>query len=158
MKPITDIEQIQSLAAGSIKSRPPCALLLHGVPVEYTPGKSITHVFEVKEMYSNVVGSMQGGLITAAFDNVFGHLAYILANGSEIATLDILTSYHRPIYPGDELKITVELKSLGKTIMYMTGEAFNKAGELIASASSHGVILKKKAITATNESVRGNTP
>lgn len=136
-------EELRRLFGGKIDKKPPCAELLHSVPVEIVAGERVSHVFPVIEQFSNVVGSMQGGLITAAFDNVFGHLGYTMSNGRQIATLDISTTYIRPIFPGDQLKISVTAKHHGKTVAYMEGEAVNSQGQTIACAQTHVVFLEE---------------
>lgn len=123
------------------KKLPPCVEILQGTPVEVVPGQRVTHIFPVLEQFTNMVGSMQGGFITAAFDNVFGHLGYQIASGRHVASLNISTTYIRPIFPGDELRITVYLKHHGKTTAYMEGEAFNILGKLIACSHTHLVLL-----------------
>lgn len=141
MSSLIDPEELSNWSAGRIKKLPPCVEILQGLPVEVVPGQKVTHVFPVLEQFTNVVGSMQGGFITAAFDNVFGHLGYLIAAGQQIASLDISTTYIRPIFPGDELRITVHLKHRGKTVAYMAGEAVNALGKVIACAHTHLVFF-----------------
>lgn len=138
-----DAEALRRLFGGKVDTIPPCAELLQGVLVEIVAGERVTHVFPVLERFTNVVGSMQGGFITAAFDNVFGHLGYMMSNGRQIATLDISTTYLRPIFPGDKLRVSVILKHCGKTVAYMEGEATNLEGQIIACAQTHVVFLEE---------------
>lgn len=121
---------------------PRCFNFMQGRLLDYEEGKSLTVVFPVLESYTNPAGSMQGGLITAAFDNVFGPMCLLVGKKSPTTTIDINTSYHRPIFPGDEITITVRVKTQGKTKIYMLGEAFNKDNKLIATATSTYIYLK----------------
>jgi acyl-coenzyme A thioesterase PaaI-like protein len=86
---------------------------------------------------------MQGGFITAAFDNAFGPLCLITTSAANTTTLYINTTYHRPIFPGDELTINARIKSNGRTMVYMTAEGYNKEGQLIASAHTQYFILNQ---------------
>lgn len=136
-------EELQRLSKGKIARLPPCVQLLQGNPLEVDAGQKVTHLFPVSEQFTNAVGSMQGGFITAAFDNVFGHLGYMISAGRQIATLDINTTFIRPVFPGDQLRITVHLKHCGKTVAYMEGEAVNSEGHTIAFAQTHIIFLNE---------------
>jgi uncharacterized protein (TIGR00369 family) len=88
---------------------------------------------------------MQGGFIGAAFDNTFGMLVYLLTKNLAMATIDLNVNYHKPIFESDKLEVTASLKSLGKTIIHMAGEARNRENELIASATTNIYLLDKKS-------------
>ena len=45
---------------------------------------------------------------------------------------------------GDKLIITVNIKSIGNTIVHMTGEAHNKEGKLIATSNTNIILIKDK--------------
>jgi len=120
---------------------PPCFVNMKARLVEYKPGVSLTVAFPVFEIYLNPGGSMQGGIITAAFDNVFGPLCAIASGTPKSAMVDINTSYHRPVFPGDELAVMARVKSKGKRIIHMEGEAYNRDKKLVASASCDYMIL-----------------
>ena len=114
---------------------PPCFINMKARLTEYKTGTSLSVAFPVLETYLNPGGSMQGGIITAAFDNVFGPLCAIASGTPSSAMVDINTSYHRPVFPGDELTVTARVKAKGKRIIHMEGEAYNKDKKLVASAS-----------------------
>ncbi len=120
---------------------PPCFTNMKGRLTEYKPGTSLTVTFPVFDSYLNPGGSMQGGIITAAFDNVFGPLCAVSSGTPSSAMVDINASYHRPVFPGDELTVTARVKSKGKRIIHMEGEAYNKDKKLVASASCDYMIL-----------------
>ncbi|MEA1962017.1 MAG: PaaI family thioesterase [Bacillota bacterium] len=126
----------------NIGDAPPCFLSMQGRMIEYVPEKSLKVAFPVLESYLNPAGSMQGGFITAAFDNVFGPLSHAVMK-SLTATIDIHTSYHRPIFAGDELVIKATVTSAGKTVVHMHAEALNAENRLIASATTDYVYLKR---------------
>ncbi len=123
---------------------PPCYLNMQTQLLNVTSENSVTIAIPVLESYCNPAGSMQGGCISAAFDNAFGPLC-ILATGTPRTTaLNINTSYHRPIFPGDELIITATVKSKGRTMVHILAEAYNREKQLIATANTQYLILNEK--------------
>ncbi|KOA19017.1 thioesterase superfamily protein [Clostridium homopropionicum DSM 5847] len=145
MKEQIDLEAIKKELYNQIKARK--ANCFHSMDprfIDYIPGKSLTIGFPVKETYLNPARGMQGGLITAAFDNVFGALCHFESKEEAIATIDISTTYQRPITMGDELIVNVGIKSMGKTIVHMCGEAYNKEGKLVATSTTNFILLKNK--------------
>lgn len=111
--------------------------------MEYVHKESLTIAFPVLEEYLNPDGRMQGGFITAAFDNTFGALCFYEVKDLALpATIDISTSYQRPIFMGDELIITVHIKSIGNTIVHMIGDARNREGKLVATSTTNIMLLK----------------
>lgn len=132
------------MADADLGTPPQCYLNMRTRLVDFSPGYSITISIPVLELYSNPAGSMQGGFVSAAFDNAFGPLC-ILATGTQQTTaININTSYHRPIFPGDELIITATVKSKGRTMVHMLAEAYNQENKLIATANSQYLILERK--------------
>ncbi len=137
----TDLEKM--LADGIIEERPEpnCVTIMQWEFVEYVVGKSVTCAFPVLALYSNPRKSMQGGFIGAAFDNTFGTLVYLTTKKMNMVTINLNITYHRPIYENDRLIVTVYIKSLGKTIIHLVGEAFDSKGNLIASSSTNLTLL-----------------
>lgn len=124
---------------------PPCYTSMKAELTGHKPGTEMTVLFPVMENYLNPAGSMQGGIITAAFDNVFGPLCYHASGTPASAMVDINTSYHRPVFAGDELSITARVKSKGKRIIHMEAEAYNRDKKLVASANCDYMILNPPA-------------
>lgn len=110
---------------------------------DYKKGEELTIGFPILKEYLNLRNSMQGGFITAAFDNAFGMLFFIENRGDTFVTIDISTSYQRPIFFNDELIITVKIKQKGNNIVHMTGEAHNTKGKLIATSYTNIMRIKE---------------
>jgi len=144
MKVYTDLESM--LADGIIQERPEpnCVKLMQREFIEYVAGKSVTCAFPVLDIYSNPRKGMQGGFIGAAFDNTFGMLVYFITQKMTMVTIDMNITYHRPIYEKNRLIVTVYIRSLGKTIMHLAGEAYDNENNLIASATTNFMLLDKK--------------
>lgn len=141
----TDLEKMMADGIVGERTEPNCVTIMQREFVEYVVGKSVTYEFPVLEFYSNPRKSMQGGFIGAAFDNTFGTLVYLVTKRLNMATIDMKITYHKPIYENDRLVVTVHLKSLGKTIIHLVGEAFDSLGNLIASATTNFTLLDNKA-------------
>ena len=140
----TDLQSM--IEAGIIeKNRSPsnCVVLMEREFIEYVVGESATYAYPVLEIFSNPRKAMQGGFIAAAFDNTFGGLVYLATKHIEMATIDLSVNYHKPIFENDQLTITAYLKSPGKTIIHLIGEAFNSKKELIATATTNILLLRK---------------
>lgn len=121
---------------------PPCYLHMKAELIRYDPEEGLTVAFPVVESYLNPAGTMQGGFITAAFDNVFGPLCYLATGTRASAMLDINNSYHRPALAGDRLTISARVKTKGRTVVHMEGEAYNQENKLVASAHCNYMIIK----------------
>ena len=122
---------------------PPCYLFMNASVVGYTPETELVVRFPVVHDYLNPGGTMQGGIITAAFDNVFGPLCLRASGTPMSAMVNIDTSYHRPAFEGDELTITARVKAKGKKIINMEAEARNGENKLVATAHCNYMILKQ---------------
>ncbi|MEN6349605.1 MAG: PaaI family thioesterase [Syntrophomonas sp.] len=136
----------------ALLNEPPCYSSMQARLLEYGSNR-VTVAIPVLGNYLNPAGSMQGGFITAAFDNVFGPLCLSATGTPRTAALHIATTYHRPIFEGDSLVITAAVKNLGNTAVYMEAEAYNKEGKHIASASSNYIIRRSKQ---SSEAVNNN--
>ncbi len=123
---------------------PNCFVTMQGKVLNYIPDSSLSIAFPVMESYLNPARTMQGGFITAAFDNVFGPLCLLATGTPHTTTVDISTHYHRSISAGDELIVTAVIKSKGRTKIHMLGEAYNKQNQLIATASTNYLRLEAK--------------
>jgi len=137
-KPQQDKEEILNIKPGMA---PNCFNFMQGQIIEFS-GERLTIAFPVLESYLNPGGSMQGGFITAAFDNVFGPLCQAATRTKATTTVDLYTNYHRPIFAGDELIVTASIIVKGKTKIHMTAEAYNRENKLIATASTNYMYLK----------------
>ncbi len=140
----TDLELMYADGIVEKMAEPNCVKMMQREFIEYVVGKSATFAFPVLEMYSNPRKSMQGGFIGAAFDNTFGALVYLTTNEMNMATIDMNVTYHKPIYENDRLIVTVFLRSLGKTIIHLVGEAYDSKNNLIASATTNITLLDRK--------------
>jgi uncharacterized protein (TIGR00369 family) len=144
MKVYTDFKVMLEEGIMEERPEPNCVKLMQREFIEYVVGKSATFAFPVLDIYSNPRKSMQGGFIGAAFDNTFGALVYLTTKNLNMATIDMNITYHKPIYENDRLIVKVYIRSLGKTIIHLVGEAYDNQGNLIASGTTNITMLDKK--------------
>lgn len=124
---------------------PRCSSFIKGEIIDYKPGRSLTMAFPVLEDYLNPAQTMQGGIITAAFDNVFGPFCFLESKTGSTAAIDINTTYHRPILAGDVLTITVNLIAKGRTFIHMAGEAYDSRNKLVATCNTKYMVLDRNS-------------
>ena len=117
-----------------LPAAPPCFTVMKARLISHKTDSELTVAFPVFESYLTPGGTMQGGIISAAFDNVFGPLCYRASKTPSSAMVDMSTNYHRPVFEGDELTITARVKKNGKRIVHMEAEAYNRAEKLVASS------------------------
>ena len=109
--------------------------------VEIEMGKMLTAKFLFNSQFMNPIQMFQGGLICAAFDEVFGPLTYMSA-GRPVVTLEMSTSFVRPFTTKDEfITIKAEVVSKTKTVILLRAEAKTKEGKLVATATNHSLIM-----------------
>ncbi|MEW5799107.1 MAG: PaaI family thioesterase [Bacteroidota bacterium] len=136
----SEFEQLHKQFA-SAELPPKCSVFMKGEYVDYDSRVMLKIAFPVRDEYLNPVKAMQGGFVTAAFDNVFGPLSYLAAR-TPCTTLDLHTNYIRSINAGDTLTITAKVVSRGLSAMHLSAEAVNSKGKLIATCTSHMVPIK----------------
>lgn len=135
-------DQMQDFGSFTIP-RPNCSAFVRGTILDYTPGQSLTIAFPVFEEYLNPAQTMQGGIIAAAFDNVFGPFCFLESKTGATAAIDINTTFHRPIAAGDVLTIKVGMTAKGRTFIHMAGEARDGQDRLVATCSTKYMVLDR---------------
>lgn len=120
---------------------PNCFVLMKPEYLEYESRMMLKISFPVEKEYLNPMLGMQGGIISAAFDNVFGPLSYLAAR-TPCTTLDLHTNYIRLITEKDTLIVTARVVSRGQSTMHLSAEATNLKDKLIATCSTHMMIMK----------------
>ncbi len=98
--------------------------------------KTLTLAFEVKKWELNPHGIMHGGIITTIVDTTFGFLSHFYARNKYILTIDIATSFLKPIPMGDTALVTARLNASGRTILSMTAEVRVKSSNVLAATAT----------------------
>lgn len=114
---------------------------LKGEFIDYVRRKELVTQFWVDKKFSNPQGTVQGGIITACFDDTFGPLGVVSAQ-RPILTIDINTQFIRPIQLEETFYIITKIISIGFTTIYSEAEAYNSKNKLLAKASTNQLILR----------------
>ncbi len=137
----TELEEFREKMGATMPFPPPCFTSMRGEFLEYDSRKCLKVSFPVTAESLNPQATMQGGFITAAFDNVFGPLSYLAAR-SPCTTVDIHTQFIRGIGEGETLIITARVVARGPHSIHMTAEAVNSAHKLIASSNTNLLVVQ----------------
>lgn len=75
-------------------------------------------------------------------------LQHVYVNRDPAVTIEMSTSYIRPFTEKDEFIIVrAEIVAQTKTLLMMKGDAKNKEGKLIATSTSHALVLSDQNFT-----------
>lgn len=97
---------------------------------------SLRMAFNIGEQFSNPTGAIQGGFLTAMLDEAMSVCCIIASNVTMTApTLELKTSYFRPLFPG-RAEASARILKLGKSIAFMEAELFDPEGRTVAKASA----------------------
>lgn len=125
----------------------PIAALLGARPVGYNAETgAVTIEYAAQPGFCNLVGNVQGGMLTAMLDNVMSFAALArLGPGHIVPTLEIKTSYIRPARPG---RITGEGRALhqGRSVAFLEGALRDDSGALLATGSSTALLRRRSGM------------
>lgn len=125
---------------GAERVPPPCVCVMGVTYTAYTPGR-LTLTFPVTDAFTNPSGGMQGGFLSAAFDNGFGPLS-ILTTGGPTVSLDLSTVYLRPVFPENgPVTITVAVVEASRRFVVMEGEAVDAGNRRLARATTRMAVV-----------------
>ena len=122
-----------------VLARIPVAELIGAVPVSWDEaGQRAVIEFDAKPEFCNLMGTVQGGLLTAMLDMAMAFAVLCgLEDGWVVPSLEIKTSYVAPARPGP-LFGEGHVVRLGRTIVFMEGRITGPDGGLIATATATG--------------------
>lgn len=86
----------------------------------------------------NAAGTLHGGMCATIVDQAMGFVAYCVKPGQGIApTIQMHTTYHRPLIPGGDARTVVRVLSTTKSLMHLSAECFSteRPQKLCLSAS-----------------------
>lgn len=117
--------------------RPPCSdtLGMELIAVDQA-AQSLRMAFEVSPSFANPTGAVQGGFITAMLDEAMSTCVIIASNVTMTApTLELKTSYLRPLFPG-RAEVEASILRMGKTTAFMEAACYDPEGRMVAKASA----------------------
>ena len=128
------LEEIHVAAPGSIGD------LMDYTLVECNPKEGV-YIMRCKTLpwMRNIPGTLHGGMCATILDQAMGFIAYCIKPGEGIApTVQLQVNYHRSIAPGDSVIVKVNVKSVTRSLMHLSAEAFREeaADKLCLSGSA----------------------
>ena len=135
----------------SIEVPPKVFLDMEGEFLAYEESEmSLLVRFPVKDRYLNPLRTMQGGMIVAAIDNVFGPLSFLVAPPSISTQLN--TSFVKAVRPSlPYIDVHAKVDELTRRYLYMSARVTNPEGELLTLAHASFMILRGPAIRQVPE-------
>ena len=110
--------------------------------LEIAPGKKMVARVPFQRRFSNPIYTYQGGMLTAAMDDVFGPLSYVTAE-RPCTTLSLNTTYLKAFTEKmGHIIITATVLSKTKSFIFMRADVHAPDGQMIAHAESHVAILR----------------
>lgn len=119
---------------------PPTTHELGGKIVEYVKSKSMVTVYPVPERFTNPMGMLQGGILSAMFDDTIGWLTYA-ATARPVVSTGFNVQFIRGVKAGSPLVIRAVIMSKSRQTMLVSAEAFTKNDKQVAIMLSHNLIL-----------------
>jgi uncharacterized protein (TIGR00369 family) len=122
---------------------PPAAVLLGWQLSWVAPARGEIEVFfEATEQFTNPMGNVQGGFLSAMLDDTLGPaLAATLAPDEFAPTLELKVSFLRPAAPG-RLVGRGRVVHRGGTIAFLAGDLFDATGAPVASATATARVVR----------------
>jgi uncharacterized protein (TIGR00369 family) len=116
---------------------PPAAVLLGWELVQVDPERGTIEVtFQAGDQFTNPVGVIQGGFLSAMLDDTLGPaLVATLPAGQFPATLDLHVQFLRPARPG-RLVGRGRVVQRGKEVCFLAGELLTPEGKPVAVATA----------------------
>jgi uncharacterized protein (TIGR00369 family) len=119
----------------------PVAGLLSAQPIRCDPQHGrITVSFQARRDFCNLIGSVQGGMLTAMLDLAMSFAVLCsLEDGHVVPSLEIKTTFIAPARPGEIVGEGIMIRR-GRSIAFMEGRLTDADGNLLSTASATGQI------------------
>jgi len=119
---------------------PNCDVTLQIEAVYAEDGES-KGIWRVDDQFINGIGVVMGGFLTSAADIMMAYaIATKLDKEQSFASIDIHTTFHRPVMTGNVL-VSAKVERIGKKVAYLVAELVQNEKK-VASAVSSVMILE----------------
>lgn len=99
-------------------------------------------IWEVDEKFLNGIGVSMGGFLASAADTMMAYaLASKLKGDQTFASIDLHTTFHRPVFPGN-VEVHAKVKRLGKKVAYLVAELLQDE-KIVGSVVSSVMIMEE---------------
>jgi len=96
---------------------------------------TVEMAFTMPPEFSNIRGSVQGGLLAGPMDEAMGAAVYMATQGKLQLTLDINLSLLRPV-PLERVTVKARAVKAGRRVTFVESELFDASGRLCARATA----------------------
>ena len=108
-----------------------------------------TYTFRGKTEYwmRNVAGTLHGGMGATLADHAMGTIVWcLLTEGETSATTALDLKYHRPLIPGEDVRIRVRIVAKTRSLIHLSAELYQDlAPEKLCISASATFFVKNKA-------------
>lgn len=123
------------------KDPPNCDITLQIQPVSAVDGKALG-IWTIDDKFINGIGVAMGGYLSAAADTMMAYaIASVLESGQTFTTIDLHTTYHRPVLVG-EAEVQAQVVTKGKRMAYLSAEIYQNGKKCCSAVSSIMIITK----------------
>lgn len=149
MQKFKDLEQELKLRLGQLHSAVPGSIG-DMLQLELTAADPAAGIYDLRcktmDWMRNIAGTLHGGMCATLVDQAMGCVAYCAKPGEGAApTVEMNVSYHRPLIPGEDVLIRVQLVSVTRNLMHLRSEAYCAAQPDKLCISATGVYFYKSA-------------
>ena len=105
--------------------------------------REVCLAFKALEWELNPGGSLHGGIIMTCFDMTFGLTCYYYCDQHMVTTVNMSTTFLKPVLLGDVVNYHVKITSLGRTLISMTAEGWvHRNGKDVLAATATATFMK----------------
>jgi uncharacterized protein (TIGR00369 family) len=139
---LSGLDLLHRLASGQLPP-PPVAELVGFEPTFVSPGL-VVFAYEPREEHYNPLGAVHGGIVTTVLDTAMGCAVQSeLAAGVEYATIELKTSFVRPVtLASGRLRAEGRLVHGGSRLLTAEARLADAGGKLYAHATSTCLVVK----------------
>ncbi len=99
--------------------------------------------FEALPWEQNPGGSLHGGIMITCFDVSFGLTCHYYAKQHQITTVNLTTTFLKPVLLGDVVEYRVRITHLGRTLISMVAEGhINRDGRDVLVGTATATFMK----------------
>lgn len=98
------------------------------------------------EWMRNVAGTLHGGMCATIVDQAMGFISYCVKPGEGTApTVQLQVNYHRPLIPGEDVLVKIQVVSVTRSLMNLRCEAALASAPEKPCLTSTGMYFYKPA-------------
>lgn len=132
------MSDLRKVASGQV-APPPCDEKINITVTKAEDGQA-KGVWQIDGSFVNGLGVAMGGFLSSAADIMMAYaISSVLSDEKSFATIDLHTTFHRPVTPG-QVEVEARVERLGKKVAYLQAE-LSQDGKKVATAVSNVLIL-----------------